>query len=81
MRQISDPALRKQVTACYESLSGSPIETFPEAAAAEMELESAVNSLCATIEIGDMSQFNQQIQNVQVAIKHRNRAIRMARFS
>ena len=81
MRQVSDPTLRKQVNACYESLNSSSLESFPEAASAEMELENAVNTLCSAIEFGDMSQLTTQIQNVQVAIKHRNQALRMARFS
>ncbi len=81
MKQITDPSLRKQVNACYESLNNCSLESFPEAASAEMELESAVNTLCSAIVIGDMSQLTQQIQNIQIAIRHRNQAIRMARFS
>ncbi len=81
MRQVNDPALRKQIANCYESLRNSSLESFPEAAAAEMELEGAVNTLCSAIEIGDMSKLTQQIQNVQVAMRHRNQAIRMARYS
>lgn len=81
MRQVADPVLRKQLTACYESLSCSSIESFPEAAGAENELEAAVNALCASVEMGDTGQIKQQIQQVQVAIKHRNQAIKMARFS
>lgn len=81
MKQITDPSLRKQVNACYELLNNSSLESFPEAASAEMELESAVNTLCSAIVIGDMSQLPQQIQNIQISIRHRNQAIRMARFS
>ena len=81
MRQVNDPALRKQIANCYESLRNSSLESFPEAAAAEMELEGAVNTLCSAIEIGDMSKLTQQIQNVQVAMRHRNPAKRMARYS
>ena len=81
MRQVNDPTLRKQMANCYESLRSSSIESFPEAAAAEMELEGAVNTLCSAIEIGDVSQLSQQIQSVQVAIKRRDQVIRMARFS
>ena len=81
MRQVNDPALRKQIANCYESLRNSSLKSFPEAAAAEMELEGAVNTLCSAIEIGDMSKLTQQIQNVQVAMRHRNQAIRMVRYS
>ena len=66
---------------CYESLNGSSLESFPEAIDAELELENAVNTLCSFIEQGDTSQLSGQIQKVQVAMKHRNQAIRMARYS
>lgn len=81
MKQVNDPTLRKQLSSCYESLSTSSIESFPEAASTEMELEKAVNALCSSIETGDLNQLTQQIQEVQIAIKHRNQAIRMARLS
>lgn len=81
MRQVRDPILRKKVTACYESLNSSPLESFPEAFDAELELKNAVNTLCSFIEQGDMSQIEQQIQKVQIAMQHRSKAIRMARFS
>ena len=81
MRQVNDPALRKQMANCYESLNGSSLESFPEAIDAELELENAVNTLCSFIEQGDTSQLSGQIQKVQVAMKHRNQAIRMARYS
>lgn len=81
MRQVNDPTLRKQMANCYESLNSSSIESFPEAIDAELELENAVNTLCSFVEQGDTSQLSQQIQKVQVAMKHRNQAIRMARFS
>lgn len=81
MRQVNDPNLRKQMANCYESLNGSSLESFPEAIDAELELENAVNTLCSIVEQGDTSQLGQQIKNVQVAIKHRNQAIRLARFS
>ena len=81
MRQVSDPALRKQVANCYESLVSSSVESFPEAIDAELELENAVNTLCSSVEQGDTSQLEQQIQKIQIAMKHRNQAIRMARFS
>ena len=57
------------------------VESFPEAMDAELELENAVNTLCSFIEQGDTSQLSGQIQKVQVAMKHRNQAIRMARYS
>lgn len=81
MRQVNDPTLRKQMANCYESLRSSSLESFPEAIDAELELENAVNTLCSFVERGDTSQLGQQIQKVQVAMKHRNQAIRMARFS
>ena len=81
MRQVSDPALRKQMAACYESLNSTSIESFPEAASAEIELEDAVNTLCNAVVANDTAQLSQLIQNVQVALRHRNQAIRMARFS
>lgn len=81
MRQVNDPTLRKQMANCYESLNGSSLESFPEAIDAELELENAVNTLCSFVEQADMSQLGSQIQKVQVAMKHRNQAIRMARFS
>ena len=81
MRQVKDPTLRKQMANCYESLRSSSLESFPEAIDAELELENAVNTLCSFVEQGDTSQLGQQIQKVQVAMKHRNQAIRMARFS
>lgn len=81
MRQVSDPALRKQMSTCYESLNSCSLESFPEAVGAEIELENAVNILCANVELGNMEQLGQLIQNVQVAMKHRNQAIRMARYS
>ena len=81
MRQVNDPTLRKQMANCYESLSSSSLESFPEAIDAELELENAVNTLCSFVEQGDSGQLGQQIQKVQVAMKHRNQAIRMARFS
>jgi len=73
--------LRKQMADCYEALNSSSLESFPEAIDAELELENAVNTLCSFIEQGDTSQLSGQIQKVQVAMKHRNRAIRMARYS
>ena len=81
MSQVNDPALRKQVANCYESLSSSPLESFPEAIDTELELENAVNTLCSFVERGDVSQLGKQVRNVQVAMRHRNQAIRMARFS
>ena len=81
MRKVSDSVLRKQMTSCYEALISSSIESFPEAAAAEMELEVAVNALCSAADVDDSKMLNLLIQNVQVALKHRNQAIRMARFS
>lgn len=81
MRQVSDPALRKQMSTCYESLNSCSLESFPEAVGAEIELENAVNILCANVELGNMEQLGQLIQNVQVAMKHRNQAIRMAKYS
>lgn len=81
MRQVNDPTLHKQLANCYESLNSSSLESFPEALDAELELENAVNTLCSFVEQGDTSQLGQQIQNIQVAMKHRNQAIRMARFS
>lgn len=81
MFQINDQKLRHQLASCYESLSNCSIESFPEAADAELELDNAVNSLYSSVESGDTSQLDQQIQKIQVAIKHRNQAIRMARLS
>lgn len=81
LRQVNNPTLRKQLSNCYESLSSSSLESFPEAIDAELELENAVNTLCSSVEQSDTSQLEQQIQKIQVAIKHRNQAIRMARFS
>lgn len=81
MRQVNDPALRKQISNCYESLSSSSFESFPEAIDAELELENAINTLCSFVEQGDTSQLSGQIQKIQVAMKHRNQAIRMARYS
>lgn len=81
IRQVSDPALRKQMAACYESLNSTSIESFPEAASAEIELEDAVNALCHAVDANDTARLSQLIQNVQVALRHRNQAIRMARFS
>lgn len=81
MHQVNDPSLRKQIANCYESLNSSSLESFPEAIDAELELENAVNTLCSYVEQGCMSQLGSQIQKVQVAMKHRNQAIRMARFS
>lgn len=81
MRQVNDPTLRKQIANCYESLSSSSIESFPEAMDAELELENAVNTLCSFVEQGNQEQLESQIKTVQTAIKHRTKAIRMARFS
>ena len=81
MRQVSDPTLRKQMAACYESLNSTSLESFPEAVAAEIELKDAVDALCSAVDANDMSQLSLLIQNVQVALRHRNQAIRMARFS
>lgn len=81
MHKIEDPALRKQLANCYESLSSSSIESFPEAIDAELELENAVNTLCSTVERGDQSQLAEHLQSVQGALKRRNQAIKMARFS
>lgn len=79
MRQVDNPALRKQIANCYELLSSSSLESFTEAIDAELELENAVNTLYSFIKQGDTSQLAEQIQNVQLAIKHRNQAIHMAR--
>lgn len=81
MRQVNDPTLRKQMANCYESLSSSSIESFPEAMDAELELENAVNTLCSFVEQGNQEQLESQIKTVQTAIKHRTKAILMARFS
>lgn len=81
MRQVSDPALQKQMSTCYESLNSCSLESFPEAVGAEIELENAVNILCANVEQGNMEQLGLLIQNVQVAMRHRNQAIRMAKYS
>lgn len=81
MLLVNDPTLHKQMANCYESLNSSSLESFPEAMDAELELENAVNTLCSFVEQGDISQLASQIQKVQVAMKHRNQAIRMARFS
>lgn len=81
MRQVDDANLRKQMANCYESLNSCSIESFPEAIDAELELENAVNTLCSLVGQGDSSQLVQQVQNVQMAIRNRNRAIRMARYS
>lgn len=81
MRQVNDPTLRKQMANCYESICSSSLESFPEAIDAELEIENAVNTLCSFVEQGYTSQLQQQIQKVQLAMKHRNQAIRMARFS
>lgn len=81
MQQVNDPALRKQLTDCYESLSQSSIETFPEAAEAEAVLEKAVNTLCALVQKGETAGLAEQIQQLQDAMKQRNQAVRKARFS
>lgn len=81
MRQVNDANLQKQMANCYESLNNCSLESFPEAIDAELELENAVNTLCSLVGQGDSSQLVQQVQNVQMAIKNRNRAIRMARYS
>ena len=81
MRQIQDPAIKKQVKNCYESLSSSSIESFPEALDAELELENAVNTLCSFVNSGDTSHTTQHVQRVQSAIKKRNSIIRTIRFS
>ncbi|MBP3688845.1 MAG: hypothetical protein J6I54_02530 [Bacteroidaceae bacterium] len=81
MRQVNNPTLRKQMINCYESLSSCSLESFPEADEAELELESAVNLLCSFVEQGDTHQLDTYIQKVQIAIQHRNKAIRMARYS
>lgn len=81
MRQVNDINLRKQMANCYESLNSCSLESFPEAIDAELELENAVNTLCSLVEQGETSQLEQQIQKVQLAIRNRNRAIRMARYS
>lgn len=80
MRKVSDPILRKQMASCYETLNNASIESFPEAAAAELELKNAVNALYAAADVDDSEQLSQLIQKVQVALKHRNQAIRMAHF-
>lgn len=81
MCQVKDPALRKQMSLCYESLNGSSLESFPEAINEELELENAVNALCLSVEQGDVNHLDSQIQKVQRAIRNRSKAIRMARYS
>lgn len=81
MHKISDSELRKQMKSCYEALNSVSIESLPEAAAAETELENAVDALCAAIDKDATEQISHLIQNVQVALRHRSQAIRMARYS
>jgi hypothetical protein len=81
LSQVSDPSLRKQMSLCYEALSCSSVESCPEAAGPEIELENAVNDLCSFVNQGDKKMLEQQIKQVELAMKKRNQAIRMARLS
>lgn len=78
MHQVKDPAIKKQMANCYESLNNSSLESFPVAMDAEIELENAVNALCAGVEQGN-DNLTALIEKVQTGIRHRNQAIRMAR--
>ena len=72
MRDIDDADARKQVEKCYESLNNCSIESFPEAVDAEMALKDAVETLCSTIDSGNMEQVYRDVRLVLRAIQNRN---------
>lgn len=78
---VQDPALRKQLMNCYESLECTPIESCPQAKGAELALEDAVMTLHTFVEQGDVAQITQQIACVSNALRRRNQAVNNARFA
>ena len=81
MQTTTDPGTRKKIERCYESISNSSIESFPQAANAEMELENAVNTFCMNAANGaPADQLEADIKKVQTAIFNRNNIIKRIRY-
>lgn len=78
---IQDSTLRKQLMNCYESLNSSPVESFPQAMEAELELENTVLTLHSYVTEGNDAQISQQVSLVNNALRRRNHAINSARFA
>lgn len=72
MRDIDNIDVRKQVEKCYESLNNCSIESFPEAVDAEIALKDAVETLCSTIDSGNLEQITKDTKLVLRAIQNRN---------
>lgn len=78
---VQDPALRKQLMNCYESLNSCSIESFPQARESELELENTVFTLHTFVEQGDGAQIAQQVTRVNNDLRRRNQAVNNARFA
>lgn len=81
LHNVSEPSLRKQTASLLESLNCSPIESFPQVASIEMELENSVNYLCSIMEQADSNIIKEQIKQTQNILRRRNQAVSMARYS
>lgn len=81
LNMVEDAELKKELTLCYQSLSTSSLETFPEAQDAELQLKNSVEVLCMNIEDGaDAEQIRKTLRRVKMSLQDRNTAIRNARM-
>lgn len=80
--KIDDKNIKPILDKCYDALYNSPIQSFPEAAEVENELNDAVNNLCKCIDGGGNSeQIKTAADAVIYTVQKRNLVIKRCRIN
>ncbi len=79
-RQLKNFELKPLIFRCLDSLTNSPLETFPDAMDADLNVSNSVNSLCNYIDINDEAQIREAADKLMIAIQNRNLVIKQCRM-
>lgn len=79
-REVTDIEIKPVLNKCIDALYNSPIQTFSEAANADLALNDAVNNLCKKIDDGNISQIKTSANHVLRCIQERNLIIKRCRI-
>lgn len=81
MRDISDADIKKHLERCYDAISNSSLQSYPQAKDAEINLNNAVEVLCSAIENRDYENIEVKVKAVIYAVQDRNSIIKRCRIN
>ncbi len=81
LHAVKDADLRKEVERCYDALNNCPVESYPDAQAAEQAMSDAVSALCRAIRDANAAEISHKAAAVIAAVRERNTLIKRCRLS